>query len=69
MLEKIALYRDRVLRKAQGLVANGAKVYITALPEDDMAGAVTELNDLGSGSGGKAFGSVYQSGEETRVDI
>jgi phenylacetate 2-hydroxylase len=40
----------------QGLVSNGAKVYVTALPTDEIDGAVKELNDLGKTSGGSAIG-------------
>lgn len=40
----------------QGLVSNGAKVYVTALPIDDIEGVVKELNLLGKPSGGEAFG-------------
>ncbi|KAL2424482.1 hypothetical protein ABEF95_010943 [Exophiala dermatitidis] len=39
-----------------GLVANGAKVYVTALPTDDVQGAVAELNGLGKPAGGTAVG-------------
>ncbi|KAG9767992.1 NAD(P)-binding protein, partial [Aureobasidium melanogenum] len=41
---------------SQGLVANGAKVYVTALPTDDIQGAVAELNELGKPAGGTAVG-------------
>lgn len=41
---------------AQGLVANGVKVYVTALPTDDIDGAVAELQDLGKAAGGQAIG-------------
>jgi len=41
---------------AQGLVTNGAKVYVTALPADDIENAVSELNTAGSNSGGHAIG-------------
>ncbi|OJD35042.1 nad-binding oxidoreductase with nad-binding rossmann-fold domain [Diplodia corticola] len=40
----------------QGLVTNGARVIITALPTDPIDAAVHELNDLGSPSGGTAEG-------------
>ncbi|KAJ4506205.1 hypothetical protein HRR75_007060 [Exophiala dermatitidis] len=39
-----------------GLVANGAKVYVTALSTDDIQGAVAELNELGKPAGGTAVG-------------
>ncbi|KAK4939758.1 hypothetical protein LTR10_020042 [Elasticomyces elasticus] len=41
---------------AKGLVSNGAKVYVTALPTDDIEGVVTELSELGKISGGSAVG-------------
>nr|KAK5437395.1 hypothetical protein LTR18_009257 [Exophiala xenobiotica] len=41
---------------AKGLVSNGAKVYVTALPTDDIEGAVAELLELGKASGGTAVG-------------
>ncbi|KEF54701.1 uncharacterized protein A1O9_09143 [Exophiala aquamarina CBS 119918] len=41
---------------AKGLVANGAKVYVTALPTDDIDGAVAELQELGKAAGGQARG-------------
>ncbi|KAH0840670.1 hypothetical protein FOPE_05873 [Fonsecaea pedrosoi] len=41
---------------AKGLVSNGAKVYVTALPTDDIETVVAELNDMGKSSGGKAVG-------------
>jgi hypothetical protein len=41
---------------AQGLVSNGAKVYVTALPTDDIDGAVAELQELGKAAGGQAIG-------------
>jgi NADP-dependent 3-hydroxy acid dehydrogenase YdfG len=44
------------LTPVQGLVANGAKVYVTALPSDDIQGAVADLNKLGQASGGTAVG-------------
>lgn len=40
----------------KGLVSNGAKVYVTALPTDDIQGAVAELSRLGKASGGTAIG-------------
>lgn len=45
-----------ILNFYQGLVANGAKVYVTALPTDDIAGAVAELQELGKDTGGQAIG-------------
>lgn len=46
----------RKLNFPQGLVINGAKVYITALETDDMEGTTDELNKLGERSGGQAIG-------------
>jgi hypothetical protein len=40
----------------QGLVVNGAKVYVTALPTDDIDGVVKELNQIGQTAGGTAIG-------------
>jgi len=37
-------------------VQNGVKVYVTALPSDDIEGAVAELNDIGKNGGGEAIG-------------
>lgn len=42
----------------QGLVSNGAKVYVVALPSDPIDEVVKELNQLGSEAGGGAFGYV-----------
>jgi hypothetical protein len=44
----------------QGLVTNGARVYVCGLASDDIDGAVEDLNALGSdgGEGGAAFGLV-----------
>ncbi|KAG7053066.1 NAD(P)-binding protein [Colletotrichum scovillei] len=41
---------------AKGLVTNGAKVYVVALPTGPIAEAVKELNELGESSGGNATG-------------
>ncbi|KIX99448.1 uncharacterized protein Z520_05024 [Fonsecaea multimorphosa CBS 102226] len=41
---------------AKGLVSNGAKVYVTALPTDDIEAVVAELNKIGTPSGGQAVG-------------
>ncbi|KAH7062145.1 short chain dehydrogenase [Macrophomina phaseolina] len=41
---------------AKGLVTNGARVIITALPSDPIDAAVAELSALGSASGGTAEG-------------
>jgi hypothetical protein len=45
----------------EGLVANGAKVYITALPEKDLDDAVKELSMLGQQSGGEVVGYELQT--------
>lgn len=42
----------------QGLVTNGAKVYLVALPSEPIDEKVAELNELGRGSGGHAIGYV-----------
>lgn len=41
---------------SQGLVTNGSRVIITALPTDPIDDVVHELNVLGSPSGGTAEG-------------
>lgn len=46
----------RILNFYQGLVSNGATVYVTALPTDDIGGAVAELQELGKTAGGRAIG-------------
>uniref|UniRef100_A0A093UXA1 Rhamnolipids biosynthesis 3-oxoacyl-[acyl-carrier-protein] reductase n=2 Tax=Talaromyces marneffei TaxID=37727 RepID=A0A093UXA1_TALMA len=40
----------------KGLVSNGAKVYVVALPGDPIDDVVKELNRLGSETGGSALG-------------
>jgi hypothetical protein len=45
----------------KGLVSNGAKVYVVALPTDPIAEIVNELNQLGSETGGSAYGYVLSS--------
>ncbi|KAJ5775031.1 uncharacterized protein N7511_000042 [Penicillium nucicola] len=40
----------------KGLVTNGAKVYVVALPTDPITEIVDALNELGKGSGGHAEG-------------
>lgn len=42
----------------QGLVVNGAKVYLVALPTESIEDRVTELCDLGRTTGGSAIGWV-----------
>jgi NAD(P)-dependent dehydrogenase (short-subunit alcohol dehydrogenase family) len=49
-------FRLKEAEDSQGLVANGAKVYVTALATDDIETAVDELNRLGTKSGGRAIG-------------
>lgn len=46
------------LSSLQGLVSNGAKVYVVALPSDPLEKTVDELNELGRESGGSAEGYV-----------
>ncbi|KAJ5981035.1 hypothetical protein N7481_008333 [Penicillium waksmanii] len=41
---------------SRGLVSNGAKVYLVALPRDPITEVVNELNELGRESGGSAEG-------------
>ncbi|GME26089.1 NAD-binding oxidoreductase with NAD-binding rossmann-fold domain [Neofusicoccum parvum] len=52
---------------AKGLVTNGARVLITALPTDPIDAAVAELNALGSPSGGTAEG--FPSDVSTKAGI
>jgi hypothetical protein len=40
----------------QGLVANGVKVYVVALPTDSIVESVGELNEIGKTTGGSAHG-------------
>lgn len=47
---------------SQGLVTNGAKVYVVALPSEPIDQKVVELNELGRSSGGSAHG--YVRGED-----
>lgn len=37
-------------------MANGAKVYVVALPSEPIDAKVAELNELGRSSGGSAYG-------------
>ncbi|KAJ5192000.1 uncharacterized protein N7498_010985 [Penicillium cinerascens] len=41
---------------SRGLVANGAKVYLVALPSDPIAETIQDLNHLGRDTGGSAEG-------------
>ncbi|KAJ5851723.1 uncharacterized protein N7529_011108 [Penicillium soppii] len=41
---------------AKGLVTNGAKVYLVALPSEPIEKKVAELNELGKATGGSAHG-------------
>jgi len=68
---------------AKGLVTNGTKVYVTALPTDPIEEKVAELNALGKESGGIAIGfssnldskegiakiADYITAHETHLDI
>ncbi|KAL4779768.1 short-chain dehydrogenase [Aspergillus varians] len=68
---------------AKALVTNGAKVYIVALPSDPITEAVSELNSLGTPTGGSAHGypcdlsskssisslATYISTHEPKLDI
>lgn len=40
----------------QGLVTNGAKVYVCGLESDPISSVESELNELGKASGGTAIG-------------
>jgi hypothetical protein len=40
----------------QGLVTNGAKVYVVALPSEPIEEKVSELNEIGRPTGGSAIG-------------
>ncbi|KAH0397455.1 hypothetical protein KCU89_g8257, partial [Aureobasidium melanogenum] len=40
----------------KGLVANGAKVYVVALPTESIEEKVAELNQIGLYTGGSAYG-------------
>jgi hypothetical protein len=46
----------RSLTKVQGLVANGAKVYVCGLESDPISQVSSTLNELGKSSGGSAIG-------------
>ncbi|KAJ9144237.1 Short-chain dehydrogenase/reductase SDR [Pleurostoma richardsiae] len=68
---------------SKGLVTNGAKLYVVALPTDPIDERVAELNELGRASGGSARGvpcdvsskeeigklAAYIAEHETHVDI
>jgi hypothetical protein len=45
----------------QGLVTNGVKVYVVALPTEPIEEKVSELNDIGRHTGGSAIGQVKNS--------
>ncbi|KAK1966025.1 short chain dehydrogenase [Colletotrichum sublineola] len=51
----------------KGLVVNGAKVYLVALPSEPIDDKVAELNDLGQASGGNAVG--YACDVSSKEDI
>ncbi|KAI4766914.1 NAD(P)-binding protein [Aureobasidium sp. EXF-3400] len=42
----------------QGLVTNGAKVYVVALPSEPIEEKVSELNEIGRPTGGSAIGQA-----------
>jgi hypothetical protein len=44
------------MKETQGLVTNGAKVYVVALPTDPIDESVKELNEIGKTTGGSAHG-------------
>jgi hypothetical protein len=50
--------RSKLTVLVQGLVFNGSKVYVTALPTDDIDRCIAELNDIGKTTGGEAIGCV-----------
>lgn len=52
--------KEKTNTSPQGLVSNGAKVYLVALPSDPINETVSELNDLGRESGGSAQGYVQK---------
>ncbi|OHE98381.1 short chain dehydrogenase [Colletotrichum orchidophilum] len=55
---------------SKGLVTNGAKVYVVALPSDPVDQAVQDLNELGKLSGGSAKGvpcDLSLKGETTKL--
>jgi hypothetical protein len=49
-------HSSTLTRVWQGLVTNGAKVYIVALPSEPIDEKVAELNELGLSTGGSAYG-------------
>jgi hypothetical protein len=51
----------------QGLVANGVKTYITALPEKELDDAVNELETIASNSGGQVIGYAVLVSIQTRI--
>ncbi|PLB49836.1 NAD(P)-binding protein [Aspergillus steynii IBT 23096] len=52
----------------RGLVTNGAKVYLVALPSDPIDAKVVELNALGQKSGGKAEGISCDISSKDAID-
>ncbi|KAH7230257.1 hypothetical protein B0J15DRAFT_410931 [Fusarium solani] len=61
---------------SKGLVVNGARVYVVALPSEPIQEKVAELNELGQSSGGVAFGqrdiqelADYINHRESHLDI
>jgi hypothetical protein len=47
---------------SKGLVINGAKVYVVALPAEPIKEKVLELNEIGRHTGGSAIGQAKNSG-------
>lgn len=54
--QRLQLSSNKRTKCMQGLVVNGAKVYLVALPTEPIEDRVTELCDLGRTSGGSAIG-------------
>jgi hypothetical protein len=52
----------------KGLVSNGAKVYLVALPSDPITEVVNELNGLGRESGGSAEGYERDKSGNTKKE-
>jgi len=46
---------------SKGLVTNGAKVYVVALPTEPIEEKVSELNEIGRHAGGSAIGQAKNS--------
>jgi short-subunit dehydrogenase involved in D-alanine esterification of teichoic acids len=52
----LLIERNSLGLNPQGLVSNGAKVYVCGLPSDLIKDVERKLNNLGQGSGGSAIG-------------